>query len=101
MGMSISISVTVTCDSRRVSGCHWSYDLGANPAVAAVAARWREADELGWTILRDDGAERHLCPVCNGAWLAGADVSPLPTEAMALPRNIGEAAARDRQRAAR
>src|SRR5688500_15151106 len=79
--MAISISVTVTCDGRRVSGCHWSYDLGANPAPAAVARKWREADELGWTIWREDGTELHLCPVCSGAWLAGADVLPPPVEA--------------------
>ena len=95
--MAISIAVTVTCDSRRVSGCHWSHDLGANPNPAAVAARWREADELGWTILREDGTERHLCPVCNGARLVGADVLPPPVEATPIPRNIGEAAARDRR----
>src|SRR5687768_15661955 len=96
--MAISITVTVTCDSRRVSGCHRSVDLWADPAPAAVAAGWRQADELGWTILRDDVAELHLCPVCNGVRLVGADVLPPPAEPAALPRTIGEAAARDRQR---
>ena len=99
--MAISIAVTVTCDGRRVSGCQWSDDLGANPVRAAVAARWRQADALGWTIRREDETELHLCPVCNGAWLAGTDVSPLPAQAVTIPRTIGEAAARDRQRAAR
>jgi hypothetical protein len=49
--------------------------------------------------VRVHGKLAHLCPVCNGARLAGADVRPLPAEAVAIPRTIGEAAARDRQRA--
>ena len=96
--MTVSIAVTLHCDSRRVPGCHWSHDLGAHPAPAAIRARWREADELGWTILRDDGTERHLCPVCNGARLVGADVLPRPVEPAPVPRTIGEAAVRDRRR---
>jgi hypothetical protein len=96
MGMTISVAVTLICDSLRGPGCEWSYPLGANLAPAAVAARWRHAAELGWTILRDDGVELHLRPVCNGARPVGADVLPPPGEE-ALPRNIGEAAERDRR----
>ena len=96
--MTISVAITLICVSRRGPGCEWSHPLGADPAPAAVAARWHQADELGWTILRLDGTEVHLCPVCNGARLAGADVLPLPAEPAALPRTIGEAAERDRRR---
>ena len=45
-----------------------------------------------------NGAMGHLCPVCNGARLAGADVRPLPAAPAALSRNIGAAAERDRRR---
>ena len=92
--VTISIAVTLHCDSRRVPGCEWSYPLGADPAPDAIAARRRDADELGWTAVHVNGAMGHLCPVCNGARLAGADVRPLPTEPAALPRTIGEAAER-------
>jgi hypothetical protein len=96
--VTVSITVTLNCDSRRVSGCHWRYDLGADPAPAAVAAKRRHADELGWQAVRINGALAHLCPVCNAARLAGADVRPRPTAQAALPRTIGEVAERDRRR---
>ena len=94
----MSVAVTLVCDSRRVPGCQWSYPLGTDPAPAAVAARWRHAGELGWTTLRRDGTAAHLCPVCNGARLAGANVLPPPAATSALPRTSGAAAARDRRR---
>jgi hypothetical protein len=94
----VSIAVTLTCDSRRAPGCEWSYDLGADPAPAAVATKRRDADGLGWTAVRVNGAVGHLCPVCNGARLAGADVRPLPAEPAAIPRTIGEAALDPRRR---
>ncbi len=98
MSVTISVAVTLKCDSRRVPGCEWRYPLGASPAPAAVAAKWRHAAELGWTTLRDDGIEVHLCPACNGARLASADVLPLPAAVPALPKTIGAAAERDRRR---
>jgi hypothetical protein len=80
--MTVSIAVTLHCDSRGVPGCHWSYDLG-------------------WQTVRSGGKVGHLCPVCNGARLAGADVRPRPTaQAAPVPTTIGEAAARDRRRLA-
>lgn len=97
--MTISIAVTLICDSRRGSGCERRYDLGADPAPAAVAVKRRDADELGWTAVRVNGRVGHLCPSCTAARLAGADVRPRPAAPAALPRNIGEAAKRDRRRA--
>ena len=68
--MTVSIAVTLVCDNRPAPGCEWSYNLGADPDPAAVAVTRRTAAELGWTTLRDDGTEVHLCPACNGARLA-------------------------------
>jgi len=70
------------------------------PARAAVPG----AHTLNVQISRNvqvtrNGQVMHLCPVCNGARLAGADVSPRPAVPAALPRTIGEAAERDRRRA--
>jgi hypothetical protein len=83
---------------RRAPGCAWSYILGADPDPAPTAPKRRRAAEVGWTAVRSGGKLAHLCPVCNGARLAGADVRPRPAAPAALPRNIGEAAARDRRR---
>ena len=98
--MTVSISVTLVCDNRPAPGCEWGYDLGADPDPAAVAPKRRQAAELGWQAVRVNGALAHLCPVCNGARLAGANVRPRPAEQAALPRTIGEAAERDRRREA-
>jgi hypothetical protein len=98
--MTIAVAVTLLCDNRRAPGCHWSFPLGADPAPAALAARVDQAAEVGWMTLQFGGTAAHLCPICNGARLAGADVSPPPAEAEAFPRTIGEAAEQDRRRRA-
>ena len=95
--MAVSIAVTLVCDSRRVAGCQWRYDLGANPVRAAVAARWRQAAEMDVVLVGDLGDDettvwcaRRLLKemLLDVAWARGLLLDPDTSSLDAQPLKI-------------
>jgi hypothetical protein len=112
--MTVKAQVFVTCDARRVPGCHGRYDVvttdldpaaqAARPRRAAAEQLWQRESVAGGP----PGALRDVCPECAGARLAGVDGPPLPAlrwldelpprPPPRVPRTIAEAAERARRR---
>ena len=107
--MSVRLRVVLLCDARRSPRCEVTRATEALSVREGVARVRQDAADADWTREPHAGELLDACAACSALWEAGHTavgvVVPLPRTTPpdpdpSIPRNIGEAVERDRQRAA-